>query len=140
MSLNFLLVSNLITNYNSLLGFPRGLYFICFSKAFSTLLIFSNKFLIIGLIIDPENISECEYVNNLMYLIENINFFLFFLLPLVVIIILYIQISRKLRDSCQEKTLNYAKCCSSIRQIHSRQSTIRMLSMQSKLFSFFESF
>ncbi|XP_051172733.1 neuropeptides capa receptor-like [Leptopilina boulardi] len=79
------------------------------------------------LIIDPENLLACDYIDKLnRYINDYLNFFIFFILPMIVITILYIKMGQKLRDSCQKNTLNYGKSC---RQFQSRQSSIKMLSM-----------
>ncbi|XP_051172624.1 neuropeptides capa receptor-like [Leptopilina boulardi] len=81
-----------------------------------------------GLIIDPEKLIACELTDSIKWLVhDHLNFIFFFVLPMMVIVILYIKIERKLQDSCQGKTLNYGKSCSSIRQLQSRQSSIKML-------------
>lgn len=80
------------------------------------------------LIVDPEKLIDCELIYNLNGLIHNhLDFLLFFVLPMLVIIILYVKIGNKLRDSCRVKTLNSGKSSSFMRQFQIRNSSIKML-------------
>ncbi|XP_043465913.1 neuropeptides capa receptor-like isoform X2 [Leptopilina heterotoma] len=79
------------------------------------------------LIVDPEKLIDCELTYNLNLLIHNhLDFLLFFVLPMLVIIILYVKIGKKLRDSCRVKTLNSGKSSSFTRQFQIRNSSIKM--------------